>query len=710
MKATFKESKMDRNVYTIFSTILLLHIIMWATFSVEIFAQVDFTINQVMSSGFPTSLTTSSSGDFAAWVQNKKGIRNIYISDGSMPTRKVTSFTNDDGQTISNLIFSPDNKYLFFVRGGAPNSYGEIANPLSSPEKTKREIWKIDLENDSLKLVSEGSSPSLSHNGTILAFINKGQAWKVELSSEKKPELFFSIRGSVGSLTWAPDDTKLTFVSNRSDHSFIGVYHLVTKSIIYISPSVDYDSNPVWAADNKQIAYIRIPGESQTLPFMPRRSALPWSIHIGNSDNGTSTEIWKAPEGTGSAFRFISASNQLFWVENDHLVFPWEGDGWTHLYSIKSDGSMIKLLTPGESEVHFVSISNDKKSILYSSNQGDIDRQHIWKVNIPGGKAEQISQGEGVEWSPQLSASNNKLFILASGPTTPAYPAILENRIIKSLEPKSDLSEFPEDNLVKPEQVIFTAADGMQIHGQLFLPSSMKKGEKYPAVLFLHGGSRRQMLLGFHHRGYYHNAYAFNQYLANQGYIVLSVNYRSGIGYGMAFREALNYGARGASEFQDVLGAGLYLRNRADVDANRIGLWGGSYGGFLTAMGLAKASDLFAAGVDIHGVHDWNVVIRNFRPSYDPVKTQEFAKLAFDSSPIAYVKDWKSPVLLIHGDDDRNVPFSETVDIVEALRKNNVYFEQLIFPDEVHGFLLHSNWIKAFNTAFDFFERKLKHK
>lgn len=364
MKATFKENKMDRNVYTIFSTILLLHIFMWATFSVEIFAQVDFTIDQVMSSGFPTSLTTSSSGDFAAWVQNKKGIRNIYISDGSMPTRKVTSFTNDDGQTISSLIFSPDNKYLFFVRGGAPNRYGEIANPLSSPEKAKREIWKINLEKDSLKLVSEGSSPSLSHNGTILAFINKGQAWKAELSSEKNPELFFSIRGSVGSLTWAPDDTKLAFISNRSDHSFIGVYHLVTKSIIYIAPSVDYDSNPVWAADSKRIAYIRVPRESQTLPFIPRRSALPWSIHIGNSDNGTSTEIWKATEGAGSAFRFISASNQLFWIENDHLVFPWDGDGWTHLYSIKSDGSMIKLLTPGESEVHFVSISNDKKSIL----------------------------------------------------------------------------------------------------------------------------------------------------------------------------------------------------------------------------------------------------------------------------------------------------------------------------------------------------------
>jgi dipeptidyl aminopeptidase/acylaminoacyl peptidase len=104
------------------------------------------------------------------------------------------------------------------------------------------------------------------------------------------------------------------------------------------------------------------------------------------------------------------------------------------------------------------------------------------------------------------------------------------------------------------------------------------------------------------------------------------------------------------------------------------------------------------------------VVIGNFRSDYDPAKAQEVARLAYESSPIAYVKDWKSPVLLIHGDDDRNVPFSETVDIVEALRKNNVYFEQLIFPDEVHGFLLHSSWIKAYSAAFDFFERKLKNQ
>ena len=198
-----------------------------------------------------------------------------------------------------------------------------------------------------------------------------------------------------------------------------------------------------------------------------------------------------------------------------------------------------------------------------------------------------------------------------------------------------------------------------------------------------------------------------NQYLASQGFIVLSVNYRSGIGYGRDFREAENYGARGASEFNDVLGAGLYLRSRADVDPVRIGLWGGSYGGYLTALGLARASDLFAAGVDFHGVHNWNIVMRNFSPSYDPEKQQDAARIAFESSPMAAVKRWRSPVLLIHGDDDRNVPFSETVTLVEALRKQRVEFEQLIFPDEVHDFLTHERWLRAYHAAADFLKKKL---
>jgi dipeptidyl aminopeptidase/acylaminoacyl peptidase len=212
------------------------------------------------------------------------------------------------------------------------------------------------------------------------------------------------------------------------------------------------------------------------------------------------------------------------------------------------------------------------------------------------------------------------------------------------------------------------------------------------------------MLLAWHYMNYYNNSYAMNQYLASLGYIVLSVNYRSGIGYGLDFREALNYGATGASEFNDVLGAGLYLRSRPDVDPKRIGLWGGSYGGYLTALGLARASELFAVGVDFHGVHDWSAEIASDGITLDAAA----ARLALESSPLSSVSTWRSPVLLIHGDDDRNVPFHHTVALVEALRKQGVEFQELIFPDEIHGFLTQKRWLQAYRAAAEFLGRHLQ--
>ena len=189
----------------------------------------------------------------------------------------------------------------------------------------------------------------------------------------------------------------------------------------------------------------------------------------------------------------------------------------------------------------------------------------------------------------------------------PARAAVLEASGPRDLAPQTVPADFPAAKLVVPQQVIFSAADGMRIHGQLFLPDDGKA--KHPAVVFFHGGSRRQMLLGWNPMGYYSNAYAMNQYLASRGYVVLSINYRSGIGYGLNFRQALHFGPGGASEYNDVIGAGLYLRSRADVDGKRIGAWGGSYGGYLTALALARASDLFAAGVDLHGVHSGTAVL-----------------------------------------------------------------------------------------------------
>jgi dipeptidyl aminopeptidase/acylaminoacyl peptidase len=359
--------------------------------------------------------------------------------------------------------------------------------------------------------------------------------------------------------------------------------------------------------------------------------------------------------------------------------------------------------------VEHVSLTWDRKNVLFASNDGDIDRRHITKVSVLGEGASPVTKGNGIEWSPVELSDGHGYAVLRSDWKTPAHASALlpSGGAPLDLAPETLPAAFPSSALVQPQQVILTAADGLSVHGQLFLPPDLKPGEHRPAMIFFHGGSRRQMLLGFHYMNYYHNAYAMNQYLANLGYIVLAVNYRSGIGYGLNFREALNYGATGASEFNDVMGAGLYLKNRADVDGKRIGLWGGSYGGYLTALGLSRASDLFAVGVDFHGVHDWNNVIRNFVNTYDPNRDPNAARIAFESSPLASVSTWRSPVLLIHGDDDRNVPFHETVLLVEALRKQGVPFEQLIFPDEIHGFLTHRRWLEAYEASAKFMNKYL---
>lgn len=673
-------------------------------------AQESFSLEEVLSAPFPEGLTSTPEAGMMAWIYNDEGVRNIwaYAREWDSPSQ-VTDYTSDDGQALSDLILTPDGSRIIFVRGGGPNSRGEIPNPLSLVTPSERSYWVVDVGDGRPRALGNGGGAVLSPDGSSLALTRGESIWVVPLADGEEARQVAQVRGTPGSLEWSPGGDRLAFVSNRGDHAFVGVLNLQDGALRYLDPSLNRDQSPIWSPDGGRIAHIRAPGEGRSLPFTPVREALPWSVRIIDVEEGSGRTVWTAPEGPGSAFHGTSASSQLFWGKGDRIVFPWEGDGWLGLYSVPAAGGEVTDLTPGLFEVQYVSLAAGGEHILFSSNQGDIDRQHLWRASVSGGVPEPLTPGTGIEWSPVSLDQGGSVAFLASGATTPARaefrtPGGDRHRLL----PPGAWDDFPREALVEPQQVIFPAADGLPIHGQLFLPPGHEPGDRHPALLFFHGGSRRQMLLGFHHRGYYHNAYAFNQYMANRGYVVLSVNYRSGIGYGMEFREALDYGAGGASEFNDVLGAGLYLRSRPDVAPEAIGLWGGSYGGYLTALGLARASDLFAAGVDLHGVHDWNVVIRNFVPSYRTVEHPDFADLAFRSSPMADVDGWSSPVLLIHGDDDRNVPFSESVDLAVALTRQGVEFQELVFPDEVHGFLLHRNWLAAYRAAAEFLDRHLK--
>lgn len=675
-----------------------------------------FTLDQVLSAPFSSQLTAAPVGGAFAWVTNLRGRRDVWVAtksaDGkTYSSQQLTKYSEDDGIEIGDIAWTPDGESLIYVLGGDFESPEKPApNPDLIAAGVDQDIWIISTHGGEPRRLTTGRSPAISPDGNEIAYLSKGQIWGLSLKDlNAKPVQILHTRGNASSLLWSPDGKGLTFVSDRGDHSFIGLYSPTTKSLRYLDPGTDHDSNPVWSLDGKSIAFARVPYSKNGALFGPKRTGLPWSIRVVDVESGKGREIWCAKEGRGSVFRETEGQIQLYWTSGGSVIFPWEADGWLHLYSVGLNGGDAKLLTPGDFEVDSVGGARNGKSIAYSSNQNDIDRRHIWKLDGVSGRTTELTHGEGIETSPALSADGDTVAVLRSDARVPMRPAIVgSDGDLRDLAPQAEPATFPAASLVVSQQVIFSSADGMRIHGQLFLPKNIADAHTHPAIIFFHGGSRRQMLLGWHYMEYYSNAYGMNQYLASLGYIVLSVNYRSGIGYGEEFREAINYGATGASEFNDVLGAGLYLRARSDVDTAHIGVWGGSYGGYLTALALARASDIFAAGVDLHGVHDWNLELGNWLPAYDPAADPQAARTAWLSSPLSSVSTWRSPVLLIQGDDDRNVQFSQTVQLAEALRKQRVDVEELIFPDEIHDFLLHRDWLAAYAAAADFFAKHLK--
>lgn len=416
-----------------------------------------------------------------------------------------------------------------------------------------------------------------------------------------------------------------------------------------------------------------------------------------NGGCGDAREVWHNQPND----QVFVAINRMMWGAGDHIVFPLSPatDEYDRYYSISltepSAAPVMLTTTNGLIEdATSAALSPDGGTLYYSTNANDIEKRHIWAVPTAGGESpKQISTDAGIETHPQPLATGKQVAVLYFNAAQPASVGIVpagggDTKVVFPTLPK----DFPVAAHVTPEIVLTKAADGMEIHNQLFLPKDLKQGEKRPAMVFVHGGPMRQMLPGYHYMQFYHWAYAINQWLADQGYVVLSINYRSGIGYGRSFRMPQNTNARGNSEYQDVVAGAKYLQTRGDVDATRIGIWGLSYGGLLTSQALARNSDLFVAGADLAGVHLYG-------------NSLDSTNLAYRSSAISAIDTWKSPVFLVHGDDDRNVAFSQTVGLVQLLRARNIYHELIVIPDDLHESMLHSRWMDTWNRMGEFLQR-----
>ncbi len=606
---------------------------------------------------------------------------------------------------------------MAWVRGGAhdanwPAEGGLQPNPAGAATQPKLEVWTAAAAAGPARKVGEGDAPAVS--ATTIAYVADGAVWTASLVAGKgaaKPAKLFFDRGKDGDLAWSPDGARLAFVSHRGDHSFVGVWSVAARHVTWIMPSTGQDGEPVWSPDGMHVAFLHQPGDGGAPEPLLIETYHPWSVRVADAATGQGREVWHSPPGRDASAPEVPGGPMLRWLAGDKLTFRAEMDGWAHLYAVPAAGGAAKLLTPGRFIVEDVHPTVDKRALVYTANTGvdpsDDDRRHVFRVALDGSAPTAVTSGTGVEFQPASLAGGDVAMVMAT-PKLPASVAVatMQNGHIEPVDRAANA--YPSDALVVPQRVTFTAVDGTLVHGQLF--ATPGGAARRPAVIFVHGGPPRQMLLGWSYMDYYSNAYAVNQALAQRGFVVLSVNYRLGIGYGRAFQHPEKAGPTGAAEYQDVVAGAKYLQSLTMVDPARIGIWGGSYGGYLTGLALARNSDIFKAGVDLHGVHDWTRTMYEEAPPakrFEQGDWAEFMKTAFASSPDAGIATWKSPVLLIQGDDDRNVRFNQTVDLARRLDAAHVPYEELVLPDEIHGFLRHASWLQADAATIDFLTRKL---
>jgi dipeptidyl aminopeptidase/acylaminoacyl peptidase len=681
-------------------------------------APAGFSIEQVLGYPYPLHLTSNPATKTIAYVLDERGVRNIFVADApTYKPRMVTHYTSDDGQEITGVQISRDGKYVVYARGGDHDSNWPVSfppDPARSPIAPQMQVWSVALQGSAQPAaLGDGDSPAISPDNHRVAFLAADQSvmWAPIDTAGKAQKLFFD-EGQDSDLRWSPDGSRLAFVSTRTDHSFIGVYANDSTPLLFLSPSTNQDIEPRWSPDGRRIAYLRLPGQGG--PPMPdfawTSSALPWGVWVANARTGAASHVWQSGNTLRADFP-VDFDPSLRWNAN-RLTFVSSADGWPHIYGVSPSGGPARLLTPGAFWVEDTAVSADGRTMFYSANRGstagDFDRRHLFAVDVASGRTKELTRGATSEWAP-VAIDGSQLALIQAGAKQPPLVSVVSTGggTARAIDRDRLPADFPLSQLVIPKSVTFRAADGHISHGQIF--ESSGGPARKPAVIFVHGGPPRQMLTTWHNMDYYTNGYAVNQYLATHGFVVLSINYRLSIGYGFDYAAPPHWGPTGASEYSDVLGGNAYLRGLSHVDPKRIGIWGGSYGGYLTALALARNSDVFCTGVDWHGVHDWSTAedLPNPPPGYEHNDMQKERRIAWFSSPDAYVPKWRSPVLLVQGDDDHNVRFHQTVDLARRLDLAHVPYSELVIPNEIHGFLRYNTFLQTDTATVDYLTHHL---
>ena len=444
------------------------------------------------------------------------------------------------------------------------------------------------------------------------------------------------------------------------------------------------------------------------------------NIAVSSVRSADNTERWlvKIDPATGQSTvldhitdeAWVRDGGQGWLPDNKRLWFLAEHDGWMQLYTVDAVASSPsrKQITTGKFEIDAAELSADGSTFYITSSEAHSGERHVYSVSVDGGPRTKLTSPAGGHQG-TISPDNSTFGLVSSFANRPPEVFVMPNRpnapavkVTTSTSP-----EWSTYSWVEPQLITYKSRDGKDVYARLFTPEMVgaKRDPKAPAVVFVHGAGYLQNAHKFWST--YYREYMFHHLLASRGYVVLDPDYRASAGYGRDWRTAI-YRWMGGHDLNDVVDGAAYLVRTQKVNAGRIGVYGGSYGGFITLMALFTSPNTFAAGAALRPVTDWTHYNHGYTSNIlnEP---QTDAEAYRKSSPIYFAEGLKAPLLIAHGMVDTNVHFQDSVRLVQRLielRKEN--WEIAPYPVEDHGFVEAASWADEYKRILKLFETNLK--
>ncbi|WP_293858781.1 S9 family peptidase [Steroidobacter sp.] len=681
--------------------------------SIEAHASLEFREN---------ALVVPASGRYAAWIEGSKLM--IAFAPDFKPKELLAT---PDGSALNAAYASPDDVSLYYTRGTETAAFGPYA------AKDTREFWRVDVTTGQTQRLATGrdvpeGKPVFSPKGRSFAIVRGPMVYEYWLEGDRllqRPMLENNAEHyaakKLTSLAYSPDGRRLAFVSwRKAGQSYVAIVDVQSGKARYLQPGIFRDHSPVWSPDGREVAFVRTPGNwTREYRFSAEKQGAPWSLLVAAADGDSLRTLWQADAGVGSVFDAYGVgswlereleTSQLLWTAGGHIVFPWEKTGWVSVYAIPAKGGAPRSLMQGTGEVTMPVPSIDGRSLLFASNVDDSARLHVWRAPLNGGDAERLTSG-GVEHSPVALAGGVVAYV---GNDKGRMPN--RHMLMTGAASRRALGAYPRDSarnrklweqFVDVEVVPVQASDGIVTQQLIYWPRGVPPKNGYPVIISAKGGPEGRVSPG---NGVYT---ALGQFAVSRGYGFVEMNYRGGTGNGLDYRVPAERGAKGGSEVRDIEALVRHLRGRRDVDAKRVGIMGGSYGGFIVSLALTRLRQYFAAGVHMSGVGDWVGEMKldqrdeawaSAPPEYIQLSERmQIEELAFRSSAPANIAAWRAPTLITMGEMDRSGHMEGIIDLGYRLLEQGTHVEFSIAPEAGHS----GPRARPMDKVFEFFERTL---